>query len=92
MADGGPAGRLGRRVQTTRYFEEQVLRKRPYLRREWCARALAEPLRREVEPSGRVRYLIRVPEEDRYLRVVTLEDGVTVHNAFYDRRFAERLP
>jgi hypothetical protein len=23
-------------VKTTRYFEEQILRKRSYLRREWC--------------------------------------------------------
>ncbi len=23
-------------MTTTRYFEEQVLRKRPYLQREWC--------------------------------------------------------
>jgi hypothetical protein len=23
-------------MKTTRYFEEHVLRKRPYLRREWC--------------------------------------------------------
>jgi len=27
-------------MKTTRYFEEQVLRKRPYLQREWCERAL----------------------------------------------------
>jgi hypothetical protein len=27
-------------VKTTRYFEEQVLRKRPYIRREWCAASL----------------------------------------------------
>jgi hypothetical protein len=28
-------------LKTTRYFEEQVLRKRPYLRREWCREVLA---------------------------------------------------
>ena len=27
-------------MRTTRYFEEQVLRKRPYIKREWCERAL----------------------------------------------------
>ena len=27
--------------------------------------------------------------EGRYLRVVLLEDGETVHNAFFDRRFKE---
>ena len=43
----------------TDYFENEVLRKRPYLK--------------ELE--------------GRYLRVVTLEDKVTIHNAFPDRRF-----
>jgi hypothetical protein len=32
-----------------------------------------------------------VPEAQHYLRVVTLEDGVTVHNAFFDRRFGEEI-
>jgi hypothetical protein len=46
---------------------------------------------REVQRDGRVRYWGAVPElEGRVLRVVTLEDGETVHNAFPDRNF--RLP
>ena len=77
-------------VKTTRYFEEQVLPKRAYLRREWCEKALADPLRREIQPDDqRIRYWIFIEEEDRYLRVVTLADGETVHNAFFDRRFKE---
>ena len=76
-------------MRTTRYFEEQVLRKRPYIRREWVERALREPERREVQPDGRVRWWTFVEELGKYLRVVTLADGVTVHNAFFDRRFKE---
>lgn len=76
-------------MQSTRYFEEQVLRKRPYIRREWCRRALMEPLAKATQLDGRVRYWIWVPEAQHYLRVVTLEDGETVHNAFFDRRFGE---
>jgi len=76
-------------MKTTRYFEEQVLRKRPYLQREWCERALREPFRREVQPDGRIRYWIFVEELGRFLRVVTLADGETVHNAFPDRDFKE---
>jgi len=41
----------------------------------------------ERQPDGRVRYWGRVPRLRRWLRVVTLEDGSTVHNAFLDRRF-----
>jgi hypothetical protein len=74
-------------VKTTRYFEEEVLRKRPYLHREWCVRAIRQPARRDVQPDGRVRFWIWVPELEKYLRVVTLEDGETVHNAFPDRDF-----
>jgi hypothetical protein len=75
-------------MKTTRYFEEQVLRKRPYLRREWCERIISAPARREVQPDGRVRFWGKVAElGGRVLRVVTLEDGETIHNAFPDRGF-----
>ncbi|CAN5199575.1 hypothetical protein BH23GEM4_BH23GEM4_13330 [soil metagenome] len=76
-------------MKTTRYFEQEVVRKRPYIQREWCERALRNPARREVQPDGRVRYWLFVEELGRYLRVVTLEDGETVLNAFPDRRFKE---
>lgn len=79
-------------MKATRYFEEQVLRKRPYIRREWCERVLTAPARRQVEPNGRIRHWAFIAEIDRYLRVVTLEDGQTVHNAFPDRRFKEETP
>jgi len=75
-------------MKTTAYFREQVLRKRPYIRIEWCERIVKEPLAREVQSDGRVRHWGAVPElEGRVLRVVTLEDGDTVHNAFPDRNF-----
>jgi len=79
-------------MKTTRYFDEQVMRKRPYLQREWCERAIRKPLRREVQAGGRIRLWTHVPEAGRYLRVVLLEDGETVHNAFFDRDFREAKP
>jgi len=74
-------------MKTTRYFEQEILRKRPYLKREWCEKALRQPERREEQPDGRIRFWVFIPELDKYLRVVTLEDGETVHNAFPDRNF-----
>jgi len=68
-----------------RYFAEQVLRKRPYIRPEWCEKALRESCRKEQQPDGRCRYWAFIPEMGKYLRVVTLEDGETVLNAFPDR-------
>ncbi|EXI76354.1 MAG: hypothetical protein AW07_00299 [Candidatus Accumulibacter sp. SK-11] len=45
-------------------------------------------MRKEVQPEDqRIRHWIFVPEPGRYLRVMTLEDGATLHNAFPDRRF-----
>lgn len=83
-------------MKTTRYFEEQVLRKRPYIRREWCLQVMAAPVRREIQSDGRIRFWGRIPEagegRPRFLRVVTLEDGETVHNAFVDRNFREDQP
>lgn len=72
----------------TDYFEREVLRKRPYVRREWCIRIVENPLRSEPQDGNRWRFWGEIPEfGGRYLRVVTLEDKVTIHNAFPDRRF-----
>ena len=72
----------------TDYFRNDVLLKRPYIKIDWCLAALQSPVREEVQADdGRVRRWIFVEELGRYLRVVTLPDGVTLHNAFPDRRF-----
>jgi hypothetical protein len=72
----------------TNYFETEVMRKRPYLKREWCIEVLESPVRSEPQEGNRYRFWGRVAElQGRYLRVVTLEDKVTIHNAFPDRRF-----
>lgn len=80
-------------MKTTRYFEEQVLRKRAYLKLEWIEAALADPIERIVQPDGRIRHWYRVDLAETgksyILRVVTLEDGETVHNAFFDRDYRE---
>ena len=72
----------------TDYFRDEVLTKRPYIQLDWCMRALANPIRTEVQPEdGRIRHWIHIEELGRHLRVVTLADGLTLHNAFPDRRF-----
>jgi len=74
-------------MKTTVYFKTQVMRKRPYLRMEWLEKAAQSPLKREIQPDGRIRAWIYVEESGKYLRVVFVENGEAVHNAFYDRRF-----
>ena len=74
-------------LPTTRYFTEQVLRKRPYLQIAWCEQAVRTPLRKETQPDGRIKHWTYIEELGKYLRVVTLEDGRTLLNAFPDRDY-----
>ena len=72
----------------TEYFEKKVLAKRPYLTKELCIRVVEAPLRLERQETNRFRFWRAIPELDgKFLRVITLEDKVTIHNAFLDRRF-----
>ena len=64
------------------------MRKRPYLTRAMCIRVVQSPVRSEVQEQDRYRFWAAVEElEGRFLRVVTLSDKLTIHNAFLDRRF-----
>lgn len=72
----------------TEYFEKEVLRKRPYLKKEWCVRILEKPVRVEPQEGNRFRFWGVIDElGGSILGVITLEDKVTIHNAFPDRRF-----
>lgn len=72
----------------TQYFENEVLRKRPYIQRQWCIKIIENPIKVELQEDNRFRFWGKVDEfEGKILRVVTLEDKITIHNAFFDRRF-----
>ncbi len=47
------------------------------------------PEKTEVQSDGRIRKWARIAETGKILRVILLEDGQTVHNAFFDRSFKE---
>ena len=46
----------------TEYFEHEVLRKRPYLKKEWCIQVLEKPLRSEPQEANRYRFWGRIEE------------------------------
>ena len=72
----------------TDYFETEVLRKRPFIKKEWCIQVIEHPIRSEPQAHNRFRFWAPVPEfGGKILRVITLEDKVTIHNAFPDRGF-----
>ena len=76
-------------MKVTAYFATVRLRAdRALIRDEWIERTMVAPAREHVLADGRIRRWKQIPEHgDRYLRVVLLADGETVHNAFFDRRF-----
>jgi hypothetical protein len=76
-------------LQSTRYFD--AMRERPDrcgILDEWILSVIRHPIREQVQEDGRIRRWARIDDADgRFLRVVLLPDGQTVHNAFFDRRF-----
>jgi hypothetical protein len=72
----------------TKYFENWVLVRRPFIKKEWCINIIENPIKVEKQDDNRYKFWGRVPElGNRIFRVVTLEDKITVHTAFPDRRF-----
>ena len=67
------------------------MRERPdraAIRPEWIERVVANPVREVIQEDGRIRRWGPIAEMDgKYLRVILLPDGQTVHNAFFDRDF-----
>jgi len=76
-------------MKCTLYFAAMRLRPdRRSIREEWIHQTIQQPVREAVQHDGRIRRWARIAEADgRYLRVVLLSDGETVHNAFFDRSF-----
>ena len=72
-----------------RYF--QAIRLRPdrtVIRDEWIERVIRHPVKQVVQGDGRIRRWAAIEEMNgKYLRVILLPDGETVHNAFFDRSF-----
>jgi hypothetical protein len=72
----------------TPYFENRIMRQRPYLTKGMCVRILESPIRVESQEGGRFRFWGRVEElGGRYLPVITLSDRPIIQNAFLDRGF-----
>jgi len=77
-------------MQFTQYFLHTRNRPdRASIKMEWLASVVENPIKEEVQSDGRIRKWGFIKEEGRYLRVILLEDGKTIHNAFFDRRFKE---
>ena len=76
-------------MKTTKYFDSLKTRPdRAFIREDWIAFVIENPEKEMTQRDGRIRKWAKIEQmEGRYLRVVLLEDGETVHNAFFDRGF-----
>jgi hypothetical protein len=55
---------------------------------EWIQYVVDHPVRETIQDDGRIRRWASIAEAGgKYLRVILLPDGATVHNAFFDRGF-----
>ena len=77
-------------MKTSQYFEFIRKRKdRARINVAWIKSVIENPERVEIQSDGRIRKWAKIPEAGKYLRVILLEDGETVHNAFFDRSYKE---
>ena len=59
---------------------------------EWIQEAVNNPIKEKKQSDGRIRRWAKIAEANgKYLRVILLKDGVTIHNAFFDRSFKEEI-
>ena len=76
-------------MKFTQYF--QAMRVRPdraIIKIAWIQHVIEHPVKEVIQQDGRICRWAPIDEmEGRYLRVILLADGETVHNAFFDRRF-----
>lgn len=76
-------------METTSYFKHR--REKPdrsWIQDEWIEYVVANPEFEEIQTDGRIRRWAKIEQaNNRYLRVVILDDNQTVHNAFFDRTF-----
>ena len=75
-------------MKVTAYFRDVVRKKHPEIEIAWILRVMEAPVKQRLQSDGRHVLWGLVPEAgNRALRVITLEDRETVHNAFFDRGF-----
>ncbi|MCK4905198.1 hypothetical protein KAS42_03005 [bacterium] len=77
-------------MKYTQYFLHTRQRPdRARIKDEWIDFAIKNPVKTEIQSDRRIRKWAKIEDEGKYLRVILLEDGETIHNAFFDREFKE---
>jgi hypothetical protein len=77
-------------MKATQYFD--YTRKRPdraQIKEDGIKSVIEKPDKVEIQSDGRIMKWANISEAGKFLRVILLEDGETVHNAFFDRSYKE---
>jgi len=75
-------------MKFTQYFLHIQLRPdRAKIKMKWIEETVKNADYTEIQSDGRIRKWKRIEEEDKFLRVILLPNGETIHNAFFDRSF-----
>ncbi len=80
-------------MKFSQYF--LYIRKRPdrsIIKIEWIEYVLNNAVQSEVQSDNRIRKWGWISEAGKFLRVILLPDGETVHNAFFDRNYKGTKP
>ena len=77
-------------MNCTQYFLFVTQRSdRKGIKEEWILETIGNPSKTVRQSDGRIKKWKYIEEAGKYLRVILLEDGETVHNAFFDRSYKE---
>ncbi|NTV17592.1 MAG: hypothetical protein HGB09_09150 [Chlorobiaceae bacterium] len=77
-------------MKTTSYFN--LTKNRPDragIKDEWIRFVVEHPEKTVIQTDGRIKKWAHIQDTGKALRVILLEDGETVHNAFFDRSYKE---
>jgi len=78
-------------MKYTKYFLHTRQRPdRKNIKMEWIKFVYTSPEHQKTQKDGRIRNWGYIKEVNKYLRIVILEDGETIHNAFFDRDFKKQ--
>ena len=77
-------------MKTTSYFKLTRSRSdRAGIKDEWICFVVEHPEKTVIQSDGRIKKWAHIQDAGKVLRVILLEDGETVHNAFFDRSYKE---
>ncbi|MCL5991266.1 MAG: hypothetical protein M1419_04105 [Bacteroidetes bacterium] len=74
-------------MKFSEHYINDVKPKRPYLTVEILEEIIMNPIKTEIQDDKRIKLWGFSSKYNKYIRIVLLVDGETIHTAFFDRNF-----